>query len=253
MVNDVLLFVAIGFAAQMVDGALGMAYGLTAMSVLLSFGTAPAVASASVHVAEVFTTAASGYAHWRVGNVDLGKVWRLAIPGMIGAFLGATALTRIPADAVRPLVAAYLLISGAIVLYRGLASANWKTEPRRDMGDGKLLLPVLGFCGGFLDALGGGWGAMITSALMWKGALPRMAIGTVSASEFFVTVTASATFYFAVGVDLWPIVLGLIIGGVLAAPLAATVVRYMPDRPLMILVGALIVLLALRQLATALK
>jgi uncharacterized protein len=247
MPNDLLLFVIIGFAAQLVDGALGMAYGLTATSILLSFGTAPAVASASVHAAEVFTTAASGVAHWRLGNVDRKLLLRLAPAGMLGGFVGAFVLTTIPAATLRPLVAAYLLIAGGVVLFRGVRN--------RAAGDGlgltarpTALVPI-GLAGGFLDAAGGGgWGALVTSALLCKGTLPRTAIGTVSAAEFFVTTTISGTFIATVGLSLWPVIAGLVVGGVLAAPFAAVAARHVPDRPLMILVGALVILLALRQI-----
>lgn len=252
MLNDILLFVAVGFAAQMVDGALGMAYGLTATTVLLSFGATPATASASVHVAEMFTTAASGAAHWKAGNVDRRIVRWIALNGVLGAVVGAWMLSTFPADRVRPLVAIYLLIAGAVVFARGVrqkeaASARaYRWRPWQLAG--------LGLAGGFLDAAGGGgWGAIMTTSLVWAGAVPRMAIGTVSLAEFFVTVAASLTFAVAAELSLWPVIAGLIIGGVLAAPLAALAARHIPDRPMMVLVGALIILLSVRQLTMALR
>ncbi len=248
MPTDLLLFVVIGFAAQIVDGALGMAYGLTATSILLSFGTTPAVASASVHAAEVFTTAASGAAHWRLGNVDRALLWRLAPAGMAGGFLGAYVLTAVPGETLRPFVAAYLLMAGGVVLLRGLRN--------RANGPGlgvpfPMLIPI-GLLGGFLDAAGGGgWGALVTTSLLCRGTLARIAIGTVSVAEFFVATTVSATFFATIGFSLWPVIAGLIIGGVLAAPLAALAARHVPERPLMVLVGSLVILLALRQILPA--
>lgn len=247
MLNDILLFVAIGFAAQMVDGALGMAYGLTATSVLLSFGTAPAVASASVHAAEVFTTAASGYAHWRLGNVDRSMLWRLAMPGMLGGATGAWVLVTFPGDKLRPIVATYLLLAGLVVLARGLSAKLPSRVEGRTLK--AWFTRVLGLTGGCLDAVGGGgWGSLVTSTLIWSGITPRIAIGTVNAAEFFVTTVVATTFLATIGLDLWPVILGLVIGGIVAAPFAALAARHMPDRPLMIIVGVLIVILSLRLL-----
>ncbi|MFM9942982.1 MAG: sulfite exporter TauE/SafE family protein [Hyphomicrobiaceae bacterium] len=246
--NDMLLFVAIGFGAQRVDGALGMAYGLTATSILLSFGTTAAVASASVHAAEVFTTATSGAAHWKLGNVNRAILLRLVPAGMAGGFLGAHILAAAPGDALRPWVAGYLLLAGGVVLLRGLKGG---AQPVSLAASTAMLVP-LGFIGGFLDAIGGGgWGALVTTTLLCKGTRARIAIGTASLAEFFVTLTISATFFASIGLALWPVIIGLVIGGVLAAPLAAMAARHLPDRPLMILVGALIVLLALRQIVLA--
>ncbi len=246
--NDMLLFVVIGFGAQMVDGALGMAYGLTATSILMSFGTTAAVASASVHAAEVFTTATSGAAHWTLGNVDRAILYRLVPAGMVGGFLGAHILATTPGDALRPWVAANLLLAGGVVLVRGLRGGVHHSGLPKSLA---LLVP-LGFCGGFLDAIGGGgWGALVTTTLLCNGTPARTAIGTACLAEFFVTLTISGTFFASIGLALWPVIVGLIIGGVLAAPLAAMAARHLPDRPLMILVGALIVLLAGRQIVLA--
>lgn len=250
MLNDILLFVAIGFAAQMVDGALGMAYGLTATTVLLSFGATPAAASASVHVAEMFTTAASGAAHWRVGNVDRRIVGWIAVSGALGAVAGAWLLSAFPADRVRPFVAVYLLIAGTLVVARGVREEG--TAQARVYRWRPWQLAGLGLVGGLLDAAGGGgWGAIMTTSLVWSGAVPRMAIGTVSLAEFLVTTAASLTFAVTAELTLWPVIAGLIVGGVLAAPFAALAARHIPDRPIMILVGVLIILLSLRQLTMA--
>jgi uncharacterized protein len=245
MWDDLILFVIVGFAAQMVDGALGMAYGLTGTSVLLSFGIAPATASASVHAAEVFTTGLSGLSHWRFGNVRWSLVLRLAVPGMIGGAVGAYLLTMIPEEVVRPLVSVYLVVMGAWILVKAIRKTPKNDEAPRWTG-------LLGLGGGFLDAIGGGgWGPLVTSTLLGHGTVPRHTIGSVNFTEFFVSLTISATFLGTIGLELWPIITGLIIGGALAAPLAAYVTARVPDVPLMILVAAVIVLLSVRNLVQA--
>ena len=241
MWDDVILFMAVGFAAQLIDGALGMAYGLSATTVLLSLGTAPAIASASVHTAEVFTTAASGAAHWRMGNVDLKLVVRLAVPGMVGGAIGAYLLASVPGEAIRPFVSAYLFAMGVLIVSRAVRRRVRPEAPRH-------VIP-LGLFGGFIDAVGGGgWGPIVASTLVGRGAVPRMAIGSVNLAEFFVTLTVSATFLATVGLELMPIIIGLVLGGVIAAPFAALATRHIPDRPLMLMVGVVIVLLSLREL-----
>ena len=245
--DELLLFAAIGFAAQLVDGALGMAYGVTATTVMLSMGTPPAVASASVHAAEVFTTGASGLAHWRFGNIDRDLLWQLALPGMAGGALGAFLLTAIPGETIRPLVSVYLLAMGGVILWKALRT---RVEADRKAKS----VPLLGVVGGFLDAIGGGgWGPMVASTLLSNGTAPRYAIGSVSAAEFFVTSVISATFILTIGLALWPIIIGLILGGVLAAPFAAYVTQRLPDRPLMILVAVLVILLSTRNIFQALS
>lgn len=243
MVEDILLFVIVGFVAQLVDGAIGMAYGLTATSVLLSMSVAPATASASVHAAEMFTTGASGFAHWRAGNVIPRLMLRLAIPGMLGGVLGAYVLTDLPIAYVKPVVSAYLVIMGAIILRRAMRPAP--PPPARPPR-----VTLLGFGGGFLDAIGGGgWGPLVTSTLIGRGNVPRTSIGSTNAAEFFVTTAITAVFVATIGLELWPVILGLVLGGVLAAPLAAMITRKLPDRPLMMIVGGVIILLSLRNLA----
>lgn len=245
MLSELLLFIAVGFAAQLVDGAIGMAYGLTSTAVLLSLGIAPATASASVHAAEVFTTGASGLSHWRFGNIDPSLFLRLALPGAIGGAIGAYMLTELPAHVVQPIVSIYLAIMGAVVLLKALK--RQATAPRKPR-----YVPLLGFSGGLLDAVGGGgWGPMVASTLVGTGTKARFAIGSTNAAEFIVTATISATFVLTIGLELWPIIAGLIIGGVLAAPFAAYVTRSLPDRPLMILVGIVIIVLSLRGLLQA--
>ncbi|MBP7336838.1 sulfite exporter TauE/SafE family protein [Niveispirillum sp.] len=242
MLEDILLFIAVGFAAQMVDGAIGMAYGVTASTVMMSMGVPPATASASVHVAEMFTTGASGFAHWRARNVRLDLVWRLALPGMLGGALGAYILSGVEGDFIRPLVALYLIVMGGLILWKAL-----HPPPPHELSTRKVA--GLGLAGGFLDAIGGGgWGPMVASTLIGGGTTPRYAIGSTNLAEFFVTVTVSFTFIFTIGLDLWPAILGLIIGGVVAAPFAAMVTQKLPDKPMMILVAVVIMLLSLRNL-----
>ncbi len=247
MLNEILLFILVGFAAQMVDGAIGMAYGLVSTSILTSIGVPPATASASVHAAEVFTTGASGASHWRLGNVDRDLVWRLAVPGSIGGAFGAYMLTHVPVSTVRPIVSAYLLVMGAFILWRALRSHDHTPKPPKQLG-------ALGATGGFLDAIGGGgWGALVTTTLIGRSVNPRLAIGSACAAEFFVTVVITATFIATVGVSLWPIITGLVIGGALAAPFAAYATKHIPPRPIMIMVGVVVIALSLRTLLLAFR
>jgi hypothetical protein len=224
----------------LVDGAIGMAYGVTSTSVLLAMGVPPATASASVHVAKTFTGAASGAAHWRLGNIDKSLLLRLALAGMLGGVLGAYLLTNIPGDIVKPFISAYLLILGCLILYKALGPAPKTGVPPR------AVVP-LGLFGGWADAMGGGgWGPIVTTNLVNQGVTPRYAVGTVNLAEFFVSLTVATTFVVTIGVGLWPVILGLIVGGVLAAPIAATATRYFPARYMMIAVGIVIVLISAR-------
>jgi uncharacterized membrane protein YfcA len=236
------LFVTVGFAAQLIDGAVGMAYGVSATSVMLSLGISPATASASVHAAEVFTTGISGLSHWRFGNVQWPVVARLAIAGMIGGAFGAYVLTSFPEDMIRPVVTVYLLLMGVWIIARAItARATPQQWPR-------WLVP-LGLGGGFLDAAGGGgWGPMVASTLLGTGASARYTIGSVNTAEFFVTLVITITFFTTIGIELWPIIVGLIAGGAVAAPFAAYIAKTVPDRPLMVLVGAVVILLSIRGL-----
>jgi len=244
--DDLLLYVVIGFVAQMIDGAIGMAYGVTASSVLLSLGVPPATASACVHAAETFTTGASGFAHWRLGNVDRKLLLRIAIPGMIGGAIGAYALSELPGETLKPFISAYLLLLGAFIVWKALAARPIEAPAPRAVGP-------LGFVGGLVDAIGGGgWGPIVTSTLLGQGATPRYAIGSVNLAEFFVTLTISTTFFLTVGLSLWPIIAGLIIGGVIAAPFAALATKHIPDKILMLMVGGVVVLLSLRTIVMAL-
>ena len=246
MNEDFLFYVLVGFLAQMVDGSIGMAYGITSTTVLLSYGVAPATASACVHAAETFTTGASGLAHWKFGNVDRRLIWRLAVPGMIGGALGAYLLTSVPGDMIKPFISGYLLLLGVFIIYKAVHKTHsFVDEPPRNVAP-------LGFAGGFVDALGGGgWGPIVTSTLLGQGAQPRYAIGSVNLAEFFVTLTISATFVVTIGLELWPIITGLIVGGILAAPFAAVAAKYFPAKMLMVLVGIAVVTLSLRNIVWA--
>lgn len=245
---NILMFVLVGFVAQIIDGALGMAYGVSSTTFLLSLGVPPAMASASVHTAEVFTTAISGFSHFRLGNIDKELFTRLVVPGIVGGILGAYVLVSVPASIIKPAMAIYLLIMGGVILIRAFR------ENRRSQIRARLI--PLGAIGGFLDAIGGGgWGPVVTSTLVAGGENPRFSIGSVNSSEFFVTLAESITFILTIGslfLQHWQAIVGLLIGGVIAAPLAAYVCKRLPTRTLMILVGVLIILLSLRTIYLAL-
>jgi uncharacterized membrane protein YfcA len=241
MDGEILVFVLIGFCAQLVDGALGMAYGVTAASLLATFGVPPAVTSATVHAAECFTTGFSGLAHHYFGNLDRTIVRRLLIPGVLGAVLGAYILSSLPGEQMRPIVSTYLLAMGAIVIVKAFRTFPPVSVTRH--------LAPLGFFGAFVDAIGGGgWGPIVASTLIVRGNDARTTVGSVNAVEFFVTVAASVTFILTIGITYWQAVLGLAIGGALAAPLGAYACRHLPIRPLLFLVGTVIVLLSLNVL-----
>lgn len=246
-----------GFIAQLVDGSLGMGYGVTSTTLLLTLGLAPALASASVHLAEIGTSGVSGISHWRLGNVNLRVLLMIGIPGGIGAFLGAVVLSNLSLDAARPAVSVVLLALGGVILLRfihgrrvaaareaGMAAPAplGGTGPRRRWA----LIP-LGLVGGFLDASGGGgWGPVTTSTLMAASRMqPRTIIGTVSGSEFIVSISASVGFLFALGTaGIDPAIVGmLLLGGAIAAPLSAWLVSRLDDRVLGTGVGALIIFL----------
>lgn len=239
-----LLFALAGLIAQLVDGSLGMAYGVTSTSVLLAAGTAPAIASASVHLAEVGTTLASGASHWRFGNVDWRVVGILALPGAIGAVLGAYVLVNLTEDA-EPYMALVLLLLGVYVLLRFSSRAIAKRVVSGPRPGGKFLGP-LGLVAGFLDASGGGgWGPVATSSLLASGRLePRKVVGSVDTSEFVVALAASIGFLVALGQEEidFTVVLALMIGGVVAAPFAAYIVRLLPARVLGTAAGGLIII-----------
>jgi uncharacterized membrane protein YfcA len=220
----------------MVDGALGMAFGQISSTLLVSFGVPPAAASAGVHTAETFTTAVSGISHVAHRNVDWGLFFRIVIPGVIGGVAGAYVLTRISADAARPLVLSYLTALGLYLFYRGIMHRHTERQP-------KVVAP-LGLVGGFLDASGGGgWGAIVTSNLLVQGSNPRKTIGTVNTAEFFLTVTISATFIATIGWEAFTIAtVGLLIGGVMAAPFGGWIAKRVNPDLLLTFVGGLVTL-----------
>jgi uncharacterized protein len=243
MLSDYLLLGAIGFVAQLVDGALGMAFGVISTSAMLTLGVPVAQASAMVHTAEVFTTAASAVSHIAHRNVDWKLVLRLGVGGVIGAVLGAWVLSNVDANAVRPIVALYLLLLGIFILLKAA-----RKIPKRDAP--VALAPPLGLVGGFLDASGGGgWGPMVASTLIGSGQAPRKAVGSVNTTEFFVTIAAATTFFIELGIAPWRELIALVIGGVIAAPLGGWAVKRLPPRVLMTMVGILVISLSAWQLA----
>jgi uncharacterized membrane protein YfcA len=234
--SALLPFILIGFAAQMVDGALGMAFGQISSTLLVSIGVPPAAASAGVHTAETFTTAVSGISHVAHRNVDWKLFFRIVVPGVIGGVCGAYLLTQIKADVAKPFVLTYLTALGVYLFYRGIMHRHTERQP-------KVIAP-LGLAGGFLDAAGGGgWGAIVTSNLLVQGSNPRKTIGTVNTAEFFLTVTISATFIIALGWEAFTTAtLGLLIGGVLAAPFGAIIAKRVNPDLLLTFVGGLVTL-----------
>ena len=224
-------FILIGFAAQLVDGALGMAYGTISSTLLISMGVPPAMASAGVHVVETATTGVSAISHVAHRNVNWKLFLRIVIPGVIGGVLGAYVLTQIDAAVARPIVLAYLLSIGLYLLWRGWTHTHVEREPK--------IVEPLGLVGGFLDAAGGGgWGPVVTSNLMVQGTNPRFTIGTVNTAEFFLTMTISATFIVNLGWEaITKATLGLLIGGILAAPLGAFFAKKMEADRILVLVG----------------
>ena len=238
--------VAVGLLAQTVDGALGMAYGITSTSFLLATGSSPAVATASVHIAEVFTTGVSGIAHIKLGNVNRHLFLRLLLPGMAGAAAGAWLVSSIDGSAIKPFVSGYLLLMGVYVLSKAFARINRSgKEPRH--------VAKLGLAGGFVDAVGGGgWGPVVTTTLVGTGHDPRMTIGSVNLAEFFLTFVSAGLFTLLVDGTPWPTVAGLVVGGLFAAPLAAMLTRHLHTRVMLVLVGTTIVTISLFNLWRAL-
>jgi len=234
-------YVLAGFAAQLIDGALGMAYGVTATSLLLATGVPPAAASATVHAAECFTTGASALSHRAFGNIDRFLFRRLLIPGVCGAAVGAWFLSSFPGDALKPWIAGYLFLMGVVILIKA-----FRRFPPREV---TTHLVPLGFFGALVDAIGGGgWGPIVATNLIARGKEARFAIGSVNAVEFFVTLTASLTFVVTLGIVHWQIILGLAIGGVAGAPLGAWACSRLNLRFLMVGTGILVMALSTRTL-----
>ncbi|PZM84038.1 MAG: sulfite exporter TauE/SafE family protein [Candidatus Melainabacteria bacterium] len=229
MDNSLPFFILAGFIAQMIDGTLGMAYGVSCSTLMLSIGVSPVVASASVHTAELFTTAVSAFCHLRAGNVDKEFLKRLVIPGVIGGIIGAYILCNVNGEVIKPFISLYLLGMGILILAK--AARKHQPEPKRNH------IGRLGFLGGFVDAIGG---------LVAKGNSPRFVIGSVNVAEFFVAAATSAVFLVSLGSIYLNAVIGLVIGGMIAAPIAAKACKSVQPKPLMVAVGVLIVCLSVR-------
>ena len=241
-------FILIGFAAQLIDGALGMAFGVICNTLLVGvMGVPPATASARIHVVEVFTTGVSGISHLFHRNIEWALFWRLLIPGVIGGVSGAYLLTSIDGDTVKPFVLGYLALVGLWLLFRGLVYPPKIRKP-------KVIAP-LGLVGGFLDAAGGGgWGPIVTSNLLVQGAEPRKVVGTVNSVEFFLTLAVSATFIYHLGLSqIAGATLGLLIGGVAAAPIGAVMAKRFSPKLMLVLVGVVLTATSAFGLWTALR
>ncbi len=241
--SEILYYILGGFIAQMIDGALGMAYGVTATTFLMSVGITPAAASASVHASEVFTSGVSGYMHLKFGNVNSKLFKTLVIPGIIGAILGAYVLSSLEdyAGYIKPIVSIYTLILGAIIIRKALIKRQEKRQLKK--------VGWLALFGGYLDSIGGGgWGPIVSSTLIASGRHPKYTIGSVNLTEFFVSLASSLTFFTVIGLGYWQVIVGLILGGVVAAPIAARLANKLPVKSMMILVGIVIIVVSLRQI-----
>ena len=238
---DFAYFMLGGFIAQMIDGALGMAYGVSASTFLMSMGLSPAIASMSVHTSEIFTSGVSGFMHLRFGNVNNKLFKTIVIPGVIGAILGAYILSEFEAYNVyiKPLVGVYTLILGIIIIRKVIRKNNKRKKVQK--------VGWLAVTGGFLDSIGGGgWGPVVSSTLIASGKNPRMIIGSVNLAEFFISLASSFTFFTIIGASNWQPILGLILGGVCAAPIAANLSKKLNVKAMMVLVGIIIIIVSLR-------
>ncbi|MBM3176826.1 MAG: sulfite exporter TauE/SafE family protein [Bacteroidetes bacterium] len=246
--TDFTFLLVAGFLAQLVDGALGMGYGITGATILLSSGVNPAMISAGIHTSELFSSGLSGYSHYRFGNVDKNLFRQLLVPGVIGSIIGAILIIVLGNELgsmVRPLLAAYTLFMGVTLLVRAFRTI----QHEKDFNNYR----VLAGAGGFLDAFaGGGWGPVVTSTLISKGHTPNTTIGTVSLTEFFVTLASSITFVFFLGISHWQVIAGLILGGLIAAPVAALIAGRIPRKIAMVSLGILVVIWSARILFTLL-
>lgn len=241
--QEFLIFLLIGIFAQLVDGTLGMGYGATSTSFLLAYGIPPAISSAGVHVAEMFTTGASAISHHHFGNINKKLVRHLLIPGVLGSVTGAYLLSDvIDGDVIKPFIAVYMIVLAIIIIRKAMRKTIIKKKTKR--------LNILASFGGFMDAVGGGgWGPIVTSTLLGRGRNPRYTIGSVNAAEFAVSFASGITFMLFGGIQGWQVIIGLILGGVMAAPLAAILVNRIKRKPMMIVVGILIIILSLKTLS----
>ena len=241
--QEFLVFFFIGVFAQLVDGTLGMGYGATSTSFLLAYGVPPVVSSTGVHVAEMFTTGVSAISHHRFGNINKKLVKHLLIPGVLGSITGAYLLSDIiDGEGIKPFIAVYMIVLAVIIIRKALAKTIIKKKTKK--------LGILAAFGGFMDAVGGGgWGPIVTSTLLGRGRNPRYTIGSVNAAEFAVSFASGITFMLFGGIHGWQVIIGLILGGVIAAPLGAYLVNKIKRKPMMIAVGVLIILLSLKTLS----
>lgn len=247
MDSSILIFIMAGFVAQLIDGALGMAYGVSATTFLLSFGVSPVAASASVHASEIFTSGVSGWMHLKFGNVNSKLFKNIVLPGVLGAILGAYLLYSFEEYLylIKPIVATYTLVLGILILQKVLRK-RVKKKPVKKLG-------FLATLGGFLDAIGGGgWGPIVSSTLIAKGRHPMYTIGSVNLAEFFVSIASSATFVAFAGISHWQIIVGLILGGSISAPIGAILARRLPVKTMMIIVGIVVIIVSLRLIVMAL-
>lgn len=241
------IFVLGGFIAQMIDGSLGMAYGVSASTFLMSFGVSPAAASASIHASEIFTSGVSGLSHLRYQNVNKRLFKRLLIPGVLGAIAGAYILSSFEEynTIIRPVVATYTLILGIIIIIK---ARNIQPKRRKTKN-----VPALAGFGGFMDSIGGGgWGPIVATTLIARGRNPRYTIGSVNLAEFFVSFASSVTFFLSIGIGYFQIIAGLILGGIIAAPIAAMLVSKLPVKKMLIVVGVVVIIVSLRLIALSL-
>lgn len=241
--QEFLVFFLIGIFAQLVDGTLGMGYGATSTSFLLAYGVPPVVSSTAVHVSEMFTTGASALSHHRFGNINKKLVKHLLIPGVLGSITGAYLLSDvINGDFIKPFIAVYMIVLAIIIIKKALKKTIVKKKTKK--------LSVLAVFGGFMDSVGGGgWGPIVTSTLLGRGRNPRYTIGSVNAAEFAISFASGITFMLFGGIHGWQVIIGLILGGVIAAPLGAYLVNKIKRKPMMIAVGILIILLSLKTLS----
>lgn len=240
--SDFVLFLFIGIFAQLVDGTLGMGYGATSTSFLLCFGVNPATSSMAVHVAEMFTTGASAIAHYKFKNINEKLVLKLLVPGVLGAITGAYLLSNIiDGKIIKPYIAGYMMILAMVIIVKGFRKNRVKKETKS--------IGLLAIFGGFMDSIGGGgWGPIVTSTLMGRGGDPRYTIGSVNTAEFAISFASGITFILFDGISGWRVIAGLIIGGVIAAPISAYFVNKIPRKPITILVGLLLILLSMKTL-----
>lgn len=239
--EDFFLYVGVGLLAQLVDGSLGMAYGITSTSFLLGIGVPPALSSTSVHVSEMFTTGASAISHYQFKNINK-KLFRALLWGVVGSVAGAYLLSEIiDGNFIKPYISLYMLILGVVILKKAFQKNIAKRKTKR--------VGILAVFGGFMDAIGGGgWGPIVTSSLLGQGRNPRYAIGSVNAAEFLITLSSGLTFLFFEGANSWQIILGLVVGGIIAAPFGAILINKVPRRPLMFIVGSVVIFLSFRTL-----